>query len=267
MHVCEDFRERLTEQILDHCDLDNNVDVQRELLVCNGCAEFYTESKDMVEALSSAHFDIGEDQWSAMAGRMTARIRQQHLTQRQPGWRSWFAQRSSAMRTYLPAFAGAAAMLVLTVGLYWFSAPMVQPTQDFAENPPTSAIVDPGVNPDPTLDPITLEYLEQSELLLRSVMKLEPTSAEDVEEARIIADLQLSALDQRRQAAVELPPVVTAMNKYEDILRDIRNLNRRFAADDIADIRHRIGKTGLIADMKSFQPRLNVVETDLGLDK
>ncbi len=266
MHVCEDFRERITEQLLGHCDFDNNVEVQRELLVCNRCADFYAESKEMVEALSSVHFDVPEDQWSAMADRMGARIRQEYATRQHSGWRAWFKQPSFTARTYLPAFAGAAAMLVLTVGLYWLSPPLVLRTPEVTMNAPTSAIVDPGVNPDPSLDPITLEYLEQSELLLRSVMKLEPTSVEDVEEAKIMADRQLIALDQRRHAAVELPPVVTAMNKYEDILRDIRNLDRRFAADDIADIRKRIGKTGLIADIKSFQPRISLVEADLGLD-
>jgi hypothetical protein len=70
MHVCEDFREKITEQIIDRRDLENDAEVQRELLICNSCADFYAESRDLIEAMSTVRFDVADVQWEAMADRM-----------------------------------------------------------------------------------------------------------------------------------------------------------------------------------------------------
>src|SRR5581483_6414646 len=94
-----------------------------------------------------------------------------------------------------------------------------------------------------------------SELLLRSVMKLKPNSLEDLEDARRIALHQLVALDQRKDAIAEVKPLLTVMNKYETVLRDIRNLDTRPHADDIADIKNRIEKNELISNLTAFQPK------------
>jgi hypothetical protein len=114
---------------------------------------------------------------------------------------------------------------------------------------------------------VTAEYLQQSELLLRSVMKLKPNSVEDLEDARRIALHQLVALDQRKEAVAEVKPLVTVMNKYETVLRDIRNLDARPHADDITDIKNRIAKNGLISNLTAFQPRPIAVELGNALEK
>ena len=54
-------------------------------------------------------------------------------------------------------------------------------------------------------------------------------------------------------------PVLNVMETYETILRDLRNLDEHTAAEDISGIQNRIQKSGLIANMKAFQPNLNLV--------
>src|SRR6476646_2020068 len=122
MHVCEEFREKITEQLLDRVDLQSNVEVQRELLVCNPCADFYSESREMVEALSSVGMEISEYQWESMADRLHAKIVADHAVRQQSSWRSWF-------RVYVPALAGAAAMVLMVVGLLRLGTPTVQQAQ------------------------------------------------------------------------------------------------------------------------------------------
>jgi spore coat protein CotF len=60
-----------------------------------------------------------------------------------------------------------------------------------------------------------------------------------------------------------VPPVVDVMETYEMILRDLRNLDDRNAAEDIPDIQKRIQKNALIANMKAFQP--NLMQVSFGL--
>jgi len=254
MHVCDEFREKITEQLLDREDLQANAGVQRELLLCNSCADFYSESREMVEALSSVDLAIGEYHWDAMANRLHERIVEDHARRQQSGWRTWF-------RIYTPALAGAAAMVLVIVGLLRVGNQPVQPALQSAVQP-TAVVIG-----NPSLDPVTAEYLEQSELLLRSVMKLQASSIDDVKEAKETANRQLIGLDQRREAAAGITPVVNVMDKYETILRDIRHLNQHSMAADIEDIQNRIEKNGLIADMKAVQPKLTTADTDLGRDQ
>jgi hypothetical protein len=257
MHVCEEFRERITEQLLDRQDLQKNIEIQRELMVCNGCSDFYTESRDMVDALSNVHFEITEYEWDMMADRLRVKIAEDYVSRRHLAWRSWF-------RVYVPAMAAAAAILLIGIGVSRMAKPPIAETQRASVPPPATVIMG-----NPALDPVTVEYLQQSELLLRNVMNLQPNSPEDVEEAKEAATRQLVALDQRKQAASGFQPVVKVMDKYETILRDIRNLNQHSVADDISDIRNRIEKNGLIADMKAVQPKFSVSlsETDFARDQ
>ena len=49
------------------------------------------------------------------------------------------------------------------------------------------------------------------------------------------------------------------MEKYETVLRDLRNIDERSAGEDITDIQNRIQRNGLIANMKAFQPKITEV--------
>ena len=245
MHQCEEFRERITEHIIDREDLAANPEFHHELLVCSACSEFYAESREIIDALSTVDLSIPERQWDGIEHRLRMRIvneagpRQHHKATRTPRW--------------IPIFA-AAAMLVLTIGLYRLATPLVD-TQRVAVPGPQTVYVDHGV----PLDPVTVDFLEESELLLRNVMKIRPPDVDDLADAKQVAGGQLVDIAQRKEAAADVPPVVDAIETYETILRDLRNLDERSAAEDIADIQSRIQKNGLIANMKAFQPSVTTV--------
>jgi hypothetical protein len=252
MHVCDDFREKITEQLLDRSAVETSVEIRRELLVCNSCADFYRESKTMIEVFAGVDFKVSDTRLELMNDRLREKIYQDSDRRQSRGWRSWFTP-------HVPAFAGALALLLVSVGLYRFnmSTPPVPPVHNAI-----GAL--PADNSDAVLDPVTMEFIEQSELLLRTVMKLKPSSTTDLKEAKQTADRHLVALDQRKQAAYGNEPVVEAMDRYENVLRDICNVDNRSLADDLADIKSRIEKNGLIADMKAFQPKLTPADADLG---
>ena len=122
MHVCDEFRERITEQMLDRANVDNDVDTQRELLVCSSCADFYTESREMLDALSAVNFEIPENQWNSMADRLRVRIHEDYAARTHSFRRRWL---------YAPAFA--AAVVLKSVG-FWL----------WAWQPPQSLRISPG---------------------------------------------------------------------------------------------------------------------------
>lgn len=251
MHQCEEFRERITGHIIDRDDLTLRSDFQGELLTCQSCSDFYAESREMIDAFSSVDFEISEDHWTAMNHRLRMRIVNDRVNQTAPQRPAW------NLRTILPALAGAAALLLFTLEINSFVTPLIE---DSERSSTISKYV--YVDRNLALDPVTVDFLEQSELLLRNVMKLAPNDLEDLADAKKIASEQLSDLNQRKEAAASVPPVLSVMDTYESILRDIKNLDGATAAEDISDIRGRIERNGLIANMKAFQPNLNVVEIE-----
>jgi hypothetical protein len=252
MHRCEDFRERIAEHIIDCEDLAARPEIRSELLLCRSCADFYSESREMMEALSAVDLQIADEQWDAMTHRLRMRIINERVRIPAPRRPRWFARDFG-----IPALGALAAVLLVTVGLYRMALPVAGPDGPAPALGPHQFIDYSG-----NLDPVTIDFLEQSELLLRNVMKLEADDAEDLEEARQTAFRHLLSIDQRMEAAADLPPVLTAMGKYESILRDIRNLTDNTAAEDIIDIQSRIQKNGLIANMKAFQPTVTVVDVE-----
>jgi hypothetical protein len=259
MHVCEEFREKITEFIIDRRNIAGDDETQSELNTCGACTEFYSESRSLIDAMSSAQFDISEEQWGAIENRMhdslvavaTAMPVVENVVLFPPS--RW--NRSS----YGAGLAGLAAMLLLTATLFRLPAPTAG-----SNRPLQQATAETVVQSDVSLDPVTVQFLEHSELLLRDVMKLEPADTEDLNDARKTASEQLTAIQQRREAAVNVLPVVSMMDKYETILRDIRNLQMQPAAEDISDIQNRIEKNGLIANMKAFEPRVVLTDYEQG---
>jgi hypothetical protein len=286
MHQCEEFRERITEHIIDREDLVGNAEFQEELLLCSACSEFYVESREMIEALSAVDLSISERQWHGIEHRL--RIVDE-VWRHSPPRRGGVAPRSASpigrslkegagvvssakpsgrsdhpvcafgaaspplrggeWRRVVPPLLAAAAMLLLTIGFYRLATPLVK-----LERPATSAAPAAYVDPSVSLDPVTVDFLEESELLLRNVMKITPNDMDDLADAQKVANGQLADIEQRKEAAADAPPVVGVMDTYETILRDIRNVDERSATEDIADIQSRIRKNGLIANIKAFQP-------------
>jgi hypothetical protein len=260
MHICEEFRERITEHIIDREEVSAKSEFQHELLICSSCSEFYAESREMIEALSEIDLSISESQWKGIQQRLNARILKTDVDAR---FTSAFSlnnpERRPGARAFMkvPVLVAIAALLVVTIGLSRFVAPVAE-RQTPAE-PAQAVYLDHSVS----LDPVTVDFLEESELLLRNVMKIAPNDAEDLADAKKVANEQLGGLEQRKEAAADVPPVVGVMETYESVLRDLRNVDERTASEDIGDIQRRIQKNGLIANMKSFQPR--VTEIGFGL--
>jgi hypothetical protein len=252
MHNCEEFRERITERIIDREDLAATAELQHELLICSGCSDFYAESREMIEALSAVDLSISESQWNAIEGRLRWRIANEDAG-------VIHHKGTKARRVFLLApLLAAAALLLITIGLARLAIPSAE-VQLAVDPAPQSTYIDHSA----VLDPVTVDFLEQSELLLRNVMKIAPSDAEDLADAKKTASEQLVDIKLRKEAAADVPPVVDVMETYETILRDLRNLDDRNAAEDIPDIQKRIQKNGLIANMKAFQP--NLMQVSFGL--
>src|SRR3989442_7232373 len=266
MHYCEEFRERITEHIIDREDLMGSADFQQELLVCPACLDFYAESREMIEALSAVDLTISQDQWTAMDRRLRTRILNVQTAVAVYDSRKTGAPRSaSAVARSLKArsarlslqLAAVAAMLLITVGLYRLATPLVN-LERLRAPAPRAMYVDHSVS----LDPVTVDFLEESELLLRNLMKITPNDTDDLADTMRVGNGQLADIQQRKDAAADVPPVVDVIDTYETILRDIRNLDGRNAAEDIADIQSRIRKNGLIANIKAFQPSVTPASFD-----
>jgi len=253
MHNCEEFRERITEHIIDREDISAKPEFKRELLICSGCSEFYSESRDMMDALSEVDLTVSESQWWGIERRLqqTLRQAQPEAPARSRAYPLFELQKSLQRATtrFFPVVATVAALLIITVGL----GRLAKPTKpQFATESRSSVYVEQSV----PLDPVTVDFLEESELLLRNVMKIAAADIDDLADAKRTADQQLAQLGQRKEAAADVPPVVNVMETYETVLRDLRNIDEQNADEDISDIQKRIQTNGLIASMKAFQPRV-----------
>ena len=249
MHDCEEFRERITEHIIDQEDLAEHADIQRELLRCRNCSDFCAESREMIEALSAVDLTVSERHWDAIQYRLRMRLVNTLAPRLRPP--------HTKSLTFAPVFA-AAAMLLITVGLYRLATTLVN-MERLRAPAPRAAYVDHSV----PLDPVTVDFLEESELLLRNMMKITANDTDDLADTMRVANGQLADIEQRKDAAADVPPVVDVIDTYETILRDIRNLDGRNAAEDIADIQSRIRKNGLIANIKAFQPSVTPASFDV----
>jgi len=257
MHNCEEFRERMTELIIDREDVAKKAEFQSELSMCSGCSEFYVQSRELIEALDGIDLAISDRQWNGIEQRLHARILNVGAEFGRPPRR---LKPAPTTHTAVPTLASAApfllvaALLLITIGLGRLPSPTVS-VQQTAPAATQTVYVEHSV----PLDPVTVDFLEESELLLRNVMKMAPSDVEDIADAKKAASEQLAELGQRKQAAAEVPPVVGVMETYETILRDLRNVDVRSADEDIGDIQKRIQRNALIANMKAFQPRVTEV--------
>src|SRR5712691_5351585 len=116
MHQCEEFRERITEHIIDREDLAANAEFHHELLICTACSEFYAESREMIDALSGVDLGISERQWNGIEHRLRMRIVNESAPR--------INHKGTKTLRWVPIFA-AAAILLMTIGLYRLATPLV----------------------------------------------------------------------------------------------------------------------------------------------
>jgi hypothetical protein len=242
MHNCEEFRERMAEHIIDRQDLTNDPRFKPELLFCPDCCGFYVESCEAMNALSSVdtHVDAYVGAGFSPAFKYKQKLYIMEFERE---------RRARSYRRVLQWSAAAAALLLVTAGLSRLPAPA----------PDSSLPRMVNIEQPVPLDPGTVDFLQQSELLLRNVVNMAPNNTQDLADVKRIAGEQLLAINQRKDAAAQLPPVLNVMDTYETVLRDIRNVDEKSASDDVPDIQNRIQRDGLIANIKAFQPRVTTV--------
>ena len=241
MHDCQKFREELTDLIL-----GGEPAPGMDPGDCTECQRFHEDALAVVKILDSVEVsppDLSEEYWDEFGSRLRSSLIAQ---QRPPASPRGRMLRSAALAT------AAVVVLTLSLGIFRTMSPLIEGYQ------PASPATQVRVEDEHAagLDPGTVNYLSQSELFLRSFVKIEPTDTEDLADARSRARLQLAGLNQRRAAVSGFPPVEGTLDEYETILHDIRNVEE---PSDLADIQDRISRNGLIASMKAFQPRVVLV--------
>ncbi|HEX5000611.1 MAG TPA: hypothetical protein VFY29_20475 [Terriglobia bacterium] len=250
MHDCRKFREQWLEQAIGPTSSNRSM----EAGFCPDCRRFMEETLALNDALNDTFNDTFQsdtrdlesgESWNRFATRFRAQVATEPPPRSGPVVR-WLdrveALRISPWLTHPRVWAwGALAVAILAVAT-WRLAP------DRAAAPQTAGAVLPL-----TLDAQTVEFLGRSEMFLRDFTKLLPSDGADLEDARNRARNQLAAIAERKAAVVAVPPVWNALEEYETVLREIKNLDAR-AGQDVEDIQSRIARRGLITTMKVYQP-------------
>ncbi len=242
MHRCESFRTSVIEPILDGREL--SAEERLELSSCQDCMDFYRESVQALEILALASEEPDEEFFAGFNDRLRRRIINDRVAEERGvgGRPSWLA----LLKPLVPA----ASLLAVMVAVYSSIGPADVPS------PAGNLIV---WEPVLEIDPGTVDFLERSELFLRTFTKLRVTDVEDLAEAQAISHAQILAIEPRKEAVVDFPPVLMVFEEYENVLRDIRNLPEAAAEEDVADIQERIERNGLVARMKGYQPEVTLV--------
>ena len=227
MHDCQRFRE----EWIAGCGAPEGTG-------CDECRLFCEDASTILTALRSTSSPVPADSapyWSWFGTRLRARLVEENVR----------ADLRAARYRWFAAFATAASLaLVLT----WGSLRIPTPDND-------SALAGIAVETDHIegLDRGVVDFLAQSELLVRDFTKIDPSYTEDVADASARASRSLISLTQQKSAAADFDPVRITLDEYESVLRDIKNVS---SPEDIVDIQTRIRRNGLVANLKAYQPRV-----------
>ena len=224
MHDCQRFREDwiagLTEDFGD----------------CESCRNFCEDSRLILQSIEGASQpvpELSEIYWDRFDDRLRSGLVMENTTRRHRLYWRW------SMAT-----AAAAMALVIT----WSAMPTSQPVQNTAQAAPHIEFTEDHIK---GLNPTVVDFLGQSELFLRTFTKIDPSFEEDLQDAQSRAKDGLAEIGTQKLRAADFVPVRIALDEYERLLREIKNAD---SPTDIADIQSRIEKSGLIANMKAYQP-------------
>jgi hypothetical protein len=230
MHDCQRFREDWVVGLSE--DFDN----------CESCRSFCEEAHVILQATAAAAqpiAEMSEAYWDRFDDRLRAQLVRENRA------RSWrlFWQWSTA---------GAAAAAIVVV-ITWSGMRVSHPALQNANTIPQIEFAADHIK---GLNPTVVTFLGESELFLRNVTKLDPSYEEDLQEARSQAKESLAEIERQKLRAADFSPVRRALDEYASVLRDIKNLD---SSEDIADIQSRIRRSGLIANMRAYQPQVVLV--------
>jgi hypothetical protein len=124
MHNCKEFRERITEHIIDREDVAATAEFRRELLLCSSCSEFCVQSREMMDALSEINLSISETQWQGIERRLRHAIVQAEPEQMERTFASSILTFGNWGRRAAVSFLAAAALLLISITFFRFSEPV-----------------------------------------------------------------------------------------------------------------------------------------------
>ena len=205
---------------------------------CEDCRRFCEEAGAVLAALdASERFapPVSEQHLS----RLDAQLRTRLIEERAAA--DWRASR----RRWIAALATAACV---TVAVTWGGLRFLPPVEG-----DRVTFVDDHIT---GLDPRVVTFLGQSEQFLRDFTKIDVSHAEDIEDARVRASRSLAMLNVQKDSSENFAPVRIALDEYESVLREIKNMD---SPEAVVDIRSRIQRNGLIANFKAYQPRAVLV--------
>jgi hypothetical protein len=228
MHDCQRFREDwIAGSIEDVGD-------------CESCRSFCEDTRLILEAIDGAAQPIPElpvAYWDRFDDRLRTGLIETNTARAYRFYFKWSA-----------AAAAAAIALIIT----WAAFRPTQSVEEVATITPHIELVEDHIK---GLNPTVVVFLGHSELFLRSFTKIDPSFEEDLQFAQSQAKQDLAELQRQKSRAADFTPARVALDEYENILREIKNV-------DIAEIQTRIRKSGLIASMKAFQPQAVLVAGD-----
>jgi hypothetical protein len=230
MHDCQRFREDwIAGEAEDFGD-------------CGECRSFCEEARLILQATDGAAQPmpgLSEYHWNRFDGRLRENLLHQNTARRMRVYWKWGGAAASAAATVA---------MVVSWGGHRTSQPIAAQAKE--EHIQLNSDHIQGLNP------TVVNFLGQSEMFLRSFTKIEPSDVEDLAEARDRAKHDLIETGEQRALAADFAPVRIALDEYEGVLRDIKNLD---SPEDLADVQTRIQRNGLITNMMAYQPRLSLI--------
>lgn len=239
MHDCQRFRE------------DWVAGFAKESADCEECRSFCEEAQFILQATEAKPIpELSEAYWDRYDDRLRDRL-------------------ESASQTYRLywKWSAAAAAAAITVVIAWGGMRELRPTvDDVTAEAKVDANADANLTPHielvddhiKGLNPTVVSFLAQSELYLRNFTKIEPRKEDlqDLQEAQARAEHALADIQTQRLRTADFAPVGIALDEYESVLRDIKDLQ---SPDDVAQIQAVIRNSGLIASMRAYQPQVVLV--------
>ena len=223
MHDCQKFREAWVSGTA-----DGPVD-------CEECRRFCEEAGAILVAAACATPPIPEfpeEYWNWLDHQLREMLLLENASRSPHAYWKWSA----------PAAAAAIAVVVA-----WAT---IRPAQPIV---PQIKIVEDHIQ---GLDPMVVAFLERSELFLRNFTKIEPSYMEDLDDSQARAKQSLMEIGENKKLAGNFAPVRITLDEYENVLREIKNLD---STEELTDLQARILASGLIANMKAYQPQVMLV--------
>jgi len=230
MHDCQRFREDwIAGSVEDFGD-------------CDACRGFCEEAQLILQAtdgVAQPMPELSEYHWNRFDGRLRENLVHHNAARRVRVYWKWGGALAAAAATFA---------IVVSWGGFRTSQPISAQAKE--EHIQLNSDHIQGLNP------TVVNFLGQSEMFLRSFTKIEPSDVEDLADARNRAKQDLKETGEQRALAGDFAPVRIALDEYEGVLRDIKNLD---SPEDLIDVQTRIQRNGLITNMMAYQPRLTLI--------